>query len=311
MPIFKISSKMNKTTYFIKVSRLLMFKFLLVLTSISFVSHALSEQDFLSIQRQATLANIAYLDANDIKTSLLSEDQTLIHQATLPDSQVSYFLSRSNGVQTIAVRGTANLENALVDVDLALQFTPALNIILHQGFAAATQAIYQDVKPYLIEDMPIATTGHSLGGAVAVILAMHLAHDHYPLQQVMTFGQPKVTNVAGAKAFAALPLIRVVTPHDIVPLVPPLSPLQIKDLDIYWHIGEEVILLGDHEYSQTNGVKSMLRATKFTSSIPDEKNLIAHKMTTYLTLIEQLLESPTSVEVPYKMEINFFGISFD
>ena len=83
----------------------------------------------------------------------------------------------------------------------------------------------------------------------------------------------------------------------------------IKDLDIFWHMGEEVILLGDKKYSVTSGIKSALRATKFTTSIPNEKNLDAHKMTTYLTNIEGLQEKP--VKVPYKMDINLFGISID
>jgi hypothetical protein len=85
--------------------------------------------------------------------------------------------------------------------------------------------------------------------------------------------------------------------------------MQIKDLDIFWHMGEEMILLGDKEFTQTNGIKSMLRATKFTTSIPSDKNLLAHQMNTYLGLLEHLQISPK--EVPYKTDINFFGFSLD
>jgi len=311
--------------------KVILFTTLIVFNPIQFT---LAAQDFTNIQSLAILADAAYLEKGVLQTeaqanqtvtgqtsspqinnelslenALQDVRQKLIYHTTIPESQVSYFLSQYNGVQTIAIRGTANLENALLDLNVSLQTDNDLNIMLHQGFASAAKAVYEDVKPYLDKQQPIQTTGHSLGGAIAVILAMYLEKDNYPLSQVITFGQPKVTNVTGAKQFSDLSLIRVVTLNDIVPLVPPISPLQIKDLDIYWHMGEEVILMENNEYAQTNGVKSMLRATKFVSAIPSEKNLFAHKMTTYLALIKEQVKSPN--EVPYKTNISLFGISFD
>jgi len=289
-----------------------MLKYFIILTSFLFTSSiqiAFATQNFSSIKTQATLANATYLDLDELKAAMLAEDIKLVRHITLPDSQVSYFLTQSKGVQTIAIRGTANLQNAMVDIDLALQVDSNLGIILHQGFASAARAVYQDVKPYLTEDMTIQTTGHSLGGAVAVILSMYLTQNDYNLSQIITFGQPKVTNVAGAEKFRYLPLTRIVTAKDIVPLVPPLSPMQIKELDIYWHMGEEVILLDNSEYSQTNGIKSMLRATKFTSSIPNEENLSAHQMSNYAHLVDELVNN--AVEIPYKTEISFWGISIN
>ncbi|MEL0624165.1 lipase family protein [Marinomonas arenicola] len=282
--------------------------FILVLLISPFQS-AFAAQDFNLIKAQAKLSDDTYLEAATLEQRLQAQNQQLVHQSLISASQVSYFLSTANGVQTIAVRGTANLQNAMVDLTVSLQPDPVLDIKLHQGFASAARAIYSNMKPYLNKDQPIHITGHSLGGAIAVILGMYLQKDGYPVDQIITFGQPKVTNVTGAKKFDDLPLIRVVTLHDIVPLAPPISPLQIKDLDIFWHMGKEVILMGNKQYAETSGVKSALRATKFTTSIPNEQNLNAHKMTTYLGLINGLLESP--VEVPYKTDISLFGFSFD
>ncbi|QUX95763.1 lipase [Marinomonas sp. CT5] len=287
-----------------------MFKFLILcFFSIIQIHTAYAAQDFIEIRKQANLSNDTYLEANMLKQKLKEQGQTLVHQSLIPISQVSYFLSRADKIQTIGIRGTANLENAMVDLDLELKPDALLKIKLHQGFGLAAKAVFEDIKPFLKKDQPIHLTGHSLGGAIAVILAMYLQNDGYPVKQVITFGQPKVTNVTGAKKFEDLPLIRVVTPNDIVPLVPPISPLQIRDLDIFWHMGEEVILLGAQEFTQTNGIKSMLRATKFTTSIPSEKNLLAHQMTTYLNLINQLQTS--AKEIPYRTDINFFGFSLD
>lgn len=263
---------------------------------------------FEQIEESAQLSNLAYA-SEEIKEPLSAIGHTLVHQAVLPGVEVSYFLTLKDDVQFLTVRGTANLQNAMVDLDINLKQDDALGIIAHQGFVNSAEGIIKDVAPFLDKAKSVRTTGHSLGGAAAVMLAMYLDKQGYDLGQLITFGQPKVTNVGGADAFAHLPLLRVVTPKDIVPLVPPLSPLQIKNLDIYWHMGEEMILLEGQDYSLTEGIKSMMRATKFTSALPGEENLQAHKMQTYLSLIDSKLEQAN--EVPYKTGISVFGVSFD
>lgn len=45
------------------------------------------------------------------------------------------------------------------------------------------------------------------------------------------------------------------------------------------------------------------------NALPDAKNLEAHKMDTYQSRIQALQSSP--LEVPYKMEINLFGLSLN
>lgn len=283
---------------------------LLLLALITFSPSVFSDVDFFEMKKSALLSAASYQSTKQIEDRLSHVDYALLRHNVLPDSELSYFLAKApSGLQYLSFRGTSNLENALVDLDLALVLDSHLNIQVHQGFAGAAKAAYNDLKPLLNKDKPIRTTGHSLGGAIAVLMAMYLERDGYQVEQVITFGQPKVTNVSGANAFADLPLIRVVTPKDIVPLVPPLSPLQLQNLDIYWHMGREVILLADKTYAITEGVKSMMRATKFVSSVPDETNLHAHQMATYIALIDGKLDD--AVEVPHKMEINLFGFSLD
>jgi hypothetical protein len=288
-----------------------MFKTLPILASLLLAPFQLlsAQHDFTEIDVQARLSAIAYLNGDGVKSALESQSKVLVHQSMIEENQVSYFLTQSNGVQTIVIRGTANEANVMLDLDLELKPDTQLNIKLHQGFASAARAVLNDVKPYLNADQPVHLTGHSLGGAVAVVLGMYLEKNDFNVAQVITFGQPKVTNVAGAELFASLPLLRIVTPDDIVPLVPPISPLQIRDLDIYWHMGIGVILDGDGKYSEVSGVKSALRATKFTSSIPGQKNINAHMMTEYIRLIEQLKIS--AQEIPYETGISLFGLSIN
>lgn len=286
-----------------------MYKLFIVL-AFSLTSPLAFALDFLDIKRSALLSAASYESPSRLSALLDEEGYKLVHQNDLPGTELRYFLARSaDGAQYVSFRGTSNVENALVDLDLAFVLNQSLNIQLHQGFANAAISAYEDMKPFLNKDQPVRTTGHSLGGAVAVIVAMHLHRGGYLLGDVVTFGQPKVTNVAGANEFSALPLTRVVTPKDLVPLVPPLSPMQMRDLDIYWHMGQELILFENKNYSIIQGVKSMMRATKFISSVPDESNINAHQMKTYLNLIESKLEGAN--EQPYAMEINLFGITLN
>lgn len=290
----------------------IVFSFLLVLLLAPFKSYS-AERNFTEIGTQAKVSALAYLNSESLEVSFnsakLAKQQKLVHQSIITQSQVRYFLAEINGVQTIVIRGTANEANVMLDLDVNLKPDAHLQIKLHQGFSSGAKAIFDEITPYLKADQPIHLTGHSLGGAIAVVLGMYLEKNDFNVSQIITFGQPKVTNVAGAERFSHLPLIRIVTPEDIVPLVPPISPLQIRDLDIYWHMGVEVILDGDGKYSEVSGVKSALRATKFTSSVPGEKNLQAHMMTTYINLIEQLKNS--AQEIPYETGISLFGLSIN
>ena len=236
------------------------------------------------------------------------KNYTLSHYSSIPDIEISYFLLTNELSKThiIAVRGTSNIENAFVDIALKLTMDEHVGIRLHNGFSQAAQAIYKEIKPKINADYLINTTGHSLGGAVALILAMYLDNDDFNTGQVITFGQPKVTNIPGANKFQHLNITRVVTPKDLVPLVPPFDPVDIKNLDIYWHTGREVILFPDTTYATLQGISSMLRATKFTQEPLSENNLKNHRMTLYIELINKKI--PSAKLVPFKNDFNLFNL---
>jgi hypothetical protein len=269
---------------------------------------------FQTIKEYGLLASASYRDVTKVSGPIAETSYLLDYQSSLGASGVSYFLATkqlasNEAVQLISFRGTSNIENVLVNLNVSLMPDEKLGVLMHEGFSAAAMEIFLELRPRLDKAVPVVTTGHSLGGAIAQIVALHLQLDGFHIQQVVTFGQPKVTNVTGAALFNRLPLTRVVTVKDIVPLVPPLSPLQLKNLNIYWHSGREIILLPGSEYSILSGLKSMMRATTFVKSVPDETNLNAHLMTTYLDLIESKLVDST--EVTYKSGVSVFGFNFD
>ena len=145
-------------------------------------------------------------------------------------------------VQWLVVRGTSNLVNVQLDVDYNKILESRLQIPLHKGFADAAMEVYQFAKPLLKTNYEIRISGHSLGGAAAVIVMMLLKEDGYKLGQAMTFGQPKVTNRDGARKYGTLPLLRFVNVKDPVPLLPPLEVFAVLDEGPYRHFGPEVVL---------------------------------------------------------------------
>ena len=264
--------------------------------------------DFTLIEKHARWAQIAYQPESSIGELVAARDYELMLYHTFADTQISFFLATNESTksQVISVRGTSNVENAIVDLYLKLIVDKKTGVPLHHGFSVGARQIYASVKPVLKPGYKIDVTGHSLGGAVALILAIYLDADQYQIGQITTFGQPKVTNVGGADKIQHINIVRVVTPLDVVPLVPFFDPLDINNIDIYWHAGKEVILLADNEYAILEGTDSMMRAGSFTQRLLNEQNMQHHLMSLYLKLIKA--KTQTSVQVPYKSNSSLFNL---
>ena len=251
--------------------------------------------------KYATFAAAAYENVDSFKrTSETYHYQFTDTGANIAD-KVRYFIATNDEdkSQLIAVRGTSNVENAVVDIDYVLTPDKILEINLHKGFAQSSQNIYQELKAKLHKDYTIHLTGHSLGGAVALILGMYLDKQGYAVGEIVTFGQPKVTNRTGAKRYAHLHITRINTAHDMVPLMPPFDASQILSFkfDIFWHIGKEYVLLSDEYYSILEDLDSLHRGADFLSKTPTEENISAHKIDTYIERLKSLSEN--AVRIPY------------
>jgi hypothetical protein len=197
-------------------------------------------------------------------------------------------------VQWIVVRGTSSLVNIRADVDYNKVVDSRLSIPLHKGFADAAVQVYQFAKPLLKTGYETRVTGHSYGGAAAVIVLMLLKEDGFKLGQAMTFGQPKVTNIDGVRKYRALPLLRFVNAKDPVPSLPPFELFAVLDEGPYLHLGPEVVLDEGAKYryyaerpSEISSVLSFWDNLK-NLSIQDVPE---HAMATYLIRVQQNVPS--------------------
>ena len=90
-------------------------------------------------------------------------------------------------------------------------------------------------------DRPIWITGHSLGGALALLAAWRFKRKFVPIHQIYTYGAPMVGNPQTAEAIdRELPdrIFRYVNVPDPVPKLPTLSLLA----NGYSHCQKEIVL---------------------------------------------------------------------
>lgn len=101
----------------------------------------------------------------------------------------------------------------------------------HQGFVSAITEIWSPLESEVqtqlaASDRPLWVTGHSLGGALAILAAWLFRRRTINVHQVYTFGAPMVGNADTAAAISrdfAGKIFRYVNPPDPVPLLPMMS----------------------------------------------------------------------------------------
>ncbi len=260
----------------------------------------------------AYIAEAIYHSKSEIEDTLASQGYKIQQYNKLQGFSVVYTLATNTQTKNhiIVVRGTANAENFIVDMAFTLVPDEITGINIHQGFLLSAQGIYQQILAELKPGYTIKTIGHSLGGAAAIIVAMMLEAKGYPIAEVITFGQPKVTNISGSRKYKNLNVKRLVTPKDIVPLLPPLDPLDMMNLSIFWHQGTEILLFKNQQYAVLTGTDSMFRASDFLNDVPSERHLKDHFMTTYVNHLKTKLSATKEIKFTSDFKLSdWFGTS--
>lgn len=252
--------------------------------------------DFAEALEFARRADAAYLDEEEIRARypgrrIVVED--------LPASEVRYVIVFDDAARTqdVAVRGTANLANIEIDAAYTPQPDPLLNVHLHSGFALSAVELRDSVSRHLKDGYATTLSGHSLGGALAVILGMYLEKEGQHLVAIRTFGQPKVTNLEGARAMAGLPLIRFVNRGDPVAEVPPAMPLGNASW-YYAHLGPAVLLWTGSRYIYIEEDQKPSAAVLAYWSRLGSHDVAEHRMEAYLAALER--HQGESVQISYE-----------
>jgi triacylglycerol lipase len=217
--------------------------------------------DLRNAQFLALASDLAYLPEAEgaeafrtqlgLEARLISVGNTQVYVATNDDHIVAAFRGTEaptsiEGLKDWLLTDAANLLIQPVG-DLGTDFAAAgVSARWHDGFMKALASIWDPLLEALQaerkkNDRPIWITGHSLGGALALLAAWRCKRKFIPIHQIYTFGAPMVGNAETAEAIdRELPdrIYRFVNDEDPVPKLPTLSLLA----NGYQHCQSEILL---------------------------------------------------------------------
>ncbi|MBV9459404.1 MAG: hypothetical protein JO141_18065 [Bradyrhizobium sp.] len=192
------------------------------------------------------LSQLAYETAHEDKVTTVLNRWTLTKRKFISNDPRSGLPPHSACVVVAEGRGAMFVTFAGSDpgkgIDWATDFqalpTPAG---LHSGFDAAVDTVWPMIQPVIeghTPGEPVFFTGHSLGGALAILAAARAAHlPNPPRIVVYTFGSPRN---GGSDLFSDYTprlgdsTFRLIHGSDIVPTVPPTL------LGGYLHVGRAI-----------------------------------------------------------------------
>lgn len=149
--------------------------------------------------------------------------------------QIRGYIGSSEKIIVVAISGTESVNDALVDARFiqTLSKVDRKTVGIHAGFHSEYHSIKRQIDSWFCNNAPhsreVFVTGHSMGGAVAKLVALHLAV-HYKIDPLTyTFGSPRVGDWRFRKQYNKHVKynVRVVHDYDIVPRIPKIG---------YWHV---------------------------------------------------------------------------
>lgn len=137
---------------------------------------------------------------------------------------------------SIVFRGTDELVDWLDNLNITKKETD--EGVFHKGFYDALHEVWPQMNQDYMDlekkaHRPLFVTGHSLGGAIATIVAAKCLYDGRPFVSVYTFGQPRALSLDSVPAFNAAcgdRFFRMQNHHDLVSHMP-------ANIAHYGHVG--------------------------------------------------------------------------
>ncbi|MCI5144056.1 MAG: lipase family protein [Candidatus Electrothrix sp. AR3] len=146
-------------------------------------------------------------DEKKILHTLQQEDEGFLSVTGADQNSAQAALVEHKEYLCMVFRGTDEMADWLDNINLLS--TEQVSGEFHQGFWESVEDVWQIIFSQYQElmalsaDRPLFITGHSLGGAMATVVAARLTHDKIPFTSLYTFGQPRALTRKTAKAFNA------------------------------------------------------------------------------------------------------------
>lgn len=180
---------------------------------------AAEQCDDLKNQLKSDLGHLGFelLETYNISIPLVVDTQAFLAKLTLTDR---------DPMVVLAFRGTEVKKAADIKADVTanpISVGPEKEgHKVHAGFYNAFKPVRRLIQNRLdnqdLRDLPLYITGHSLGGALAVVATYCISSDS--VGACYTFGGPRVGNLAFGQSIRT-PVYRVLNAADLVPRLPP------------------------------------------------------------------------------------------
>ena len=159
-------------------------------------------------------------------------------------------ITEIDGVEVVACRGTNTLEEWVTDAAIngKVPFKDWGHV--HSGFYEIFESVWIEIGSMLLGYKSVIFTGHSLGAAVATLMAseLHIKNSDTNIS-VVTFGSPKVGDTRFVSTFNASKInsCRIFNTLDLIPKLP--FSLHLPEILIpnYAQVDEELSFTGNHE----------------------------------------------------------------
>jgi triacylglycerol lipase len=207
----------------------------------------------------AEAAHLAYQGDPDQVTKVVRDQWFFDEVSHFDDGRTTQaFLAASRRIGILAFRGTEGdqFNDWVTDARFKPEDFQSDYGKVHRGFREALnsqyEAIEEAIRGFQGSGRLLYITGHSLGAALATLMASRLAMEQvYPVQAVYTFGSPRVGDSAFAAAYArelGERTFRVVNHDDLVTRVP------TRSLG-YRHVGQVIYFDADGAMHQDVGYR--------------------------------------------------------
>lgn len=135
-----------------------------------------------------------------------------------------FLIEEENDIQYIAIPGSNEIRDWWADAKFVKVSRDGLGLIAN-GIADYYDEIIKEILKLLNKNKKIILTGHSLGGALATVISLHLKQNGYDIDSLYSFGSPRAGNKDFAEKFEKLqiPHFRFVNKCDIVPTIPDIG----------------------------------------------------------------------------------------
>lgn len=184
----------------------------------------------------ASAGKVAYREKLGLDVELISVDNTQVYVGQSDTAIVAAFRGSEapNSLDGFKDWLLTNANNFLIlpEGRIGTDFAAAgVGARFHKGFMQAIAEIWEPFyaavdNAFKARERKVWVTGHSLGGALALLAAWRLQQQFIPVYAVTTFGAPMVGNDATAAAFEReFPgkIFRYVDSLDVVPKLPMVS----------------------------------------------------------------------------------------